>query len=258
MRSTHLRRTQNRRQRLNLLELDDLKNWLYRDISRADKLLMVLATSDAQLSVSALKARAASTGFRVPTKWNLSQILKNTDGKAVRGTEGWELTDAGKLHLRNLGVSNVSPAAMQVAVDLRAHLEKISDEQTKEFVAEAISCHEAQLYRSAAVMAWLGAMDVLHKHVHANNLAAFNAEATKVMGKKWKVAKTTDDLGRMGESDFLDRIAALSIIGKNVKTELKGCLDRRNGCGHPNSYKISVNQSAAQIETLLLNVFQNF
>ena len=205
-----------------------------------------------------ITAQAAGTGYRVPPKWNVSQILKSTEGKAVRGTNGWELSDAGRLHLRNLGVASVSPAAIQVAVDLRAHLEKITDAQTKEFVTEAIGCHEAELYRSAVVMSWLGAMDVLHKHVHAKHLSAFNAEATKVLGKKWKVAKTTDDLGRMVESDFLDRCAALSIIGKNVKTELKTCLDRRNGCGHPNSYKISVNQSAAHIETLLLNVFQKF
>lgn len=220
--------------------------------------MLILASLDTPSQLKDIRTRAAEAGFRVPSKWNLSDILGKSEGRAIRTPSGWELSDAGSLHLRTLGVANVSPAAMQVAVDLRAHLEKISDPQTKDFVEEAISCHEAQLYRAAAVMAWLGAMDVLHKHVHSNHLAAFNAEATKVMGKRWKVAITTDDLGRMSESDFLERIAALSIIGKNVKTELKGCLDRRNGCGHPNSYKISVNQSAAHIETLLLNVFKKF
>jgi hypothetical protein len=145
-----------------------------------------------------------------------------------------------------------------VAADLRVHLAKLSDGQTKAFVEEAIRCHEAGLYRSAVVMSWLGAMDVIHKEIHANHLAAFNAEADRVYGKKWKMAVTTDDLGLMKEGDFLDRIEALSIIGKNVKVELKTCLDRRNGCGHPNSYKISANQSAAHLEVLLLNVFERF
>ncbi|PCJ73615.1 MAG: hypothetical protein COA53_12155 [Rhodobacteraceae bacterium] len=175
----------------------------------------------------------------------------------MRATSGWEITDSGKMHLRNLGVSKISPAAMQVAADLRLHLATISDAQTRDFVEEAIKCHEAELYRSAIVMSWLGAMDVLHKHVHANHLAAFNVEASRV-SKKWKAAVTTDDLGAMNESSFLDRINTLSIIGKNVKTDLKACLDRRNGCGHPNSLKVSVNQSAAHIETLLLNVFEIF
>ncbi|AEI93363.1 hypothetical protein RLO149_c013620 [Roseobacter litoralis Och 149] len=176
----------------------------------------------------------------------------------MRAPDGWELTDAGKMHLRNMGVSKVSPAAMQVAVDLRAHLDNITDSQTRDFVEEAIKCHEAELYRSAIVMSWLGAMDVLHKHVHANHLAPFNAEAFRIAGKKWKKAVTADDLGKMGESDFLDRLEGLSIIGKNAKAQLKAALDLRNGCGHPNSLHVGPNKSAAHIETLLQNVFSKF
>ncbi|QYX58601.1 hypothetical protein K1T73_10545 [Roseovarius sp. SCSIO 43702] len=146
---------------------------------------------------------------------------------------------------------------MQVAVDLRSHLDKITDNETRDFVEEAIKCHEAELYRSAIVMAWLGAMDVLHKHVHAHHLSAFNIEAKRVNGK-WKAAKTPDDLGRMGEADFLDRIAAISVVGKNSKEELQKALGLRNGCGHPNSLKVGANKSAAHIETLLQNVFERF
>ena len=189
-------------------------------------------------------------------KWNVSALLGASKGKAIR-TMGWELTEVGKMHLRNLGVASISPAAMQVAVDLRSLLAKVTDPQTREFVEEAIKCHEAELYRSAIVMSWLGAMDVLQKYVHANRLAAFSAEATRV-NAKWKSAVSQDDIGKMGEGDFLDRIEALSIIGKNVKAQLKGCLDLRNGCGHPNSFKVSVNKSAAHIETLLENVFEKF
>ncbi|KIC48912.1 hypothetical protein [Tateyamaria sp. ANG-S1] len=146
---------------------------------------------------------------------------------------------------------------MQVAVDLRAHLDKITDVETRHFVEEAIKCHEAELYRSAIVMAWLGAMDVLHKYVHSHHLSAFNTEAKRVDGR-WKTAKTSDDFGRMGEADFLNRIAAISVIGKNAKEELQKALGLRNGCGHPNSLKVSANKSAAHIETLLQNFFERF
>jgi hypothetical protein len=98
---------------------------------------------------------------------------------------------------------------------------------------------------------------VLHHHVHQNHLAAFNAEAKRV-NVKWKPANSQDDIGKRGESDFLNRIEALSIMGKNVKAQLKGCLDLRNGCGRPNSLNVSVRKSAAHMETLLLNVFQKF
>lgn len=240
-----------------MLTSGELKDWLHRELSRQDKLLLVLAALGEPAQLAGIRECAKEAGFRVPTKWNESQILGASKGKAVRAPSGWELTAAGKMHLRNLGLSKISAAAMQVAVDLRVHLDKIIDPETREFVEEAISCHEAELYRSAIVMSWLGAMDILHKHVHANHLAAFNAEAKRVNGR-WKPAKTPDDLGRMGEADFLDRIAAISVIGKNPKEELQKALGLRNGCGHPNSLKVGVNKSAAHIETLLQNVFEKF
>ncbi|MBL0372617.1 hypothetical protein JJB09_11315 [Rhizobium sp. KVB221] len=239
-----------------MLTLDELKKWLQRGLTRLDKLLLVLATQDKPQQVADIVAVAESVGFREPKSWNISTILSGSKGLAVR-TTGWELTETGKLHLRHLGVATISPAAMQVAVDLRKHLANITDHQTRDFVEEAIKCHEAGLYRSAIVMGWLGAMDVLHKHVHAHHLTAFNAEALRV-DSRWKAAVTTDDLGAMKESNFLDRCENISILGSNVKKELKGCLDIRNGCGHPNSLRVSANKSAAHLETLLLNVFDKF
>ena len=248
-------------QRRNLLDSNELKTWLHKELGRLDKLLLILGSFDSAVQLSEIREKAASAGFRIPQKWNESQVLGASKGKAVRAPDGWEITDAGKLHLRNLGVSKVSPAAMQVAVDLRAYLKGISDVQTRDFVEEAIKCHEAALFRSAIVMSWLGAMDVLHKHVHGMHLAAFNAEMTRLTitaKKKWKTAVTTDDLGKVPEGEFLDRIEALSIIGKNAKAQLKAALDLRNGCGHPNSLQVGVNKSAAHIETLLQNVFGKF
>ncbi|WP_370401596.1 hypothetical protein [Sulfitobacter sp. JB4-11] len=240
-----------------MLASDELKDWLHRDLSRQDKLLLVLASLDEPTQLSGIRERAKEAGFRVPTKWNESQILGASKGRAVRAPNGWELTEAGKMHLRNLGVSKISPAAMQVAADLRAHLDKITDAETREFVEEAIKCHEAELYRSAIVMSWLGAMDVLHKHIHSHHLSGFNTEAKRVNGK-WKAAKSPDDLGKMGEAEFLDRVAAISVIGKNAKEELQKALGLRNGCGHPNTLKVGANKSAAHIETLLQNVFHRF
>ncbi len=106
-------------------------------------------------------------------------------------------------------------------------------------------------------MSWLAAMAVLHCYVHDHRLNDFNNEAKKI-DPKWKHAKTTDDLGRMKEEDFLERVAALSIIGKNVKQQLGACLTRRNACGHPNSLKLGPNTVAHHIEILLLNVFKVF
>ena len=83
---------------------------------------------------------------------------------------------------------------------------------------------EFGLYRSAVVMSWLAAMHVLKLEVLNNHLATFNAEAHRRISnnpkKTWKTAKTADDLGLMNEAEFLDCLAAISMLGKNVKGAL--------------------------------------
>lgn len=218
---------------------------------------MVLASEDTTWQVAEIKARALDAGLREIAKWNVSQVLTSTKGLAITTPKGWELTDAGKQHLRALGVSKVSPAAVQIATDLRNLLSQVKDNDTRAFVEEAVECYELEFYRSAVVMSWLAAVHVLKNVVHNHHLSAFNAEALRI-DQKWKQAKSTDDIGRMQEADFLDRIAAISVIGKNVKEELQKCLKLRNGCGHPNTLKISTNTVAGHIEILLLNVFKPF
>jgi hypothetical protein len=191
----------------------------------------------------------------VPKKWNVSAILSGTKGLAIKTPTGWELADAGKQHLTALGVAKISPAAVQVATDLRNLLTNVKDDDTRSFVEEAVQCYELELYRSAIVMSWLAAVHVLKGEVHQKRLPAFNSEAMRI-DAKWKAAKTMDDIGRMKEPEFLDRIAAISMIGKNVKEKLQECLKTRNACGHPSSFKIGPNAVASHIKILLLNVLQ--
>jgi hypothetical protein len=243
-----------------LLKAVDLKNWLHRDeLKQLDKLLLILATFDEPCQVKDIKTRAKDAGLKIEGGWNPSSTLNRSKGHAINTPRGWEITSAGKDHLRFLGVSEVkNQAAAVVADDLRAELSKITEPTTHAFVDEAIKCFEHKLFRSAIVMSWLAAIDVLYRYVVANRLSDFNAEATRVLGVKWKRAVNEDDLALMSERNFLDRIAHLSIIGQNVKTELIKCLDLRNGSGHPNSLKTGPNAAAHHIEILIQNVFQKF
>ena len=242
---------------IGLLNLADVKSWIHRDIGQRDKLLVVLASMNEPCRVRQIKERAKEAGFGVPRKWNVSSILARSKGLAINMHEGWEITEAGKQRLQGLGVTRTNQNAAEVATDLRSELSNINDKRIYSFVEEAIKCYEAELYRSAVVMSWIGAVAVLQNHVYAGHLTRFNVEAKRV-DSRWKEAKTTDDLSRMGEGDFLDRIAALSIIGKDVKTELLNCLRLRNSCGHPNSFQLGANTVARHIEVLLLNVFTKF
>ncbi|HHH45498.1 MAG TPA: hypothetical protein ENK53_00625 [Thiotrichales bacterium] len=175
----------------------------------------------------------------------------------MRTPKGWEITDAGWQSLRKLGIAPVTPAAVVVGQDLRELISQVKDGQTKAFVKEAVGCYEAGFFRSAIVMSWLSAVDVLHKHVYQHSLSRFNREARR-RNPKWSDAKTVDDLGNMREADFLECISSLSIIGRDVKKALKECLDRRNSCGHPNSLDISSTTAAHHLDILLRNVFTKF
>ncbi|TXN42631.1 hypothetical protein [Methylobacterium sp. WL7] len=240
-----------------MLSPDDLKLVLQRDgLSRADKVLLVIASLGQPVKNPAIVAQAQEAGCNMKT-WNIADVLTKARDTTLRLPGGYEVSEKGHARLEELGVSKLPTAAAKVAQDLRKHLASIKDDTTRAFVAEAIQCHEAALYRSAIVMSWLAAVGVMHNEVVTNHLAAFNTEAKKVDGK-WKIAVTTDDLGRMKENDFLDRIAAVGMVGKNVKAQLAAGLNLRNGCGHPNSLKVGANAVAAHIEMLLLNVFDKF
>lgn len=232
---------------------------LQSDIGRLEKLLILLANGRGNCFTPALlRDQAAEHGFKIPKSWNVSWILKRSNGLAVRSKQGWEISHSGIEHLVKKGISLTEPGARaEVREDLRKLLERVSSSETKEFVRESVEAFEVGLYRSAVVMSWLSAIDTLYETVLTHHLSQFNNEAQRV-DKKWKYASSKDDLARMKEFDFLDRLAAISVIGKNVKAELQDCLKRRNACGHPNSYKLRENAVAHHIETLILNVLEPF
>lgn len=240
------------------LSPERLKHWVHKPgVNKTDQLLMMLATFDAPVSLTALLGRGEAAGVRKQSFSNPSASLAKAKGLAIRVLDGWEITEAGRQRLLNLGVSDAGAGVINVARDIRQHALQIRNGQTREYLDEAIRCFELGLYRSAVVMTWLAAVYVLQSNVVARSLEDFNREAVRV-DPKWKAAITIDDIGRMKEVDLLDRLVAISIIGKNVKSALRSCLDLRNACGHPNSMKIGVNSVAAHIETLLLNVFVPF
>jgi len=236
----------------------DLKKWLHQKVTLTDKLLLILAATSKPLKLSEVREQAKQAGLRIPKSTNISTLLSRSKGKAIRTPQGWEITELGKDHLTGIGITpDKKSKVIQSAIDLRFELANVKDKHKRSFMEEAIKCCEAELYRSAIVMSWIAAVDILYEYVVDKKLSEFNAEAKRVY-PKWVTALTVDDLGKMKEADFLERIAAISVIGKNTKKELKDCLDRRNGCGHPNSLKIGQNTAAHHIEILILNVFQPF
>lgn len=234
--------------------LDRLSDLLHSgDLTRPEQLLVCLASlGDGKHSVAQIRLTAQSVGI---SDANVSRDMQKLKTFAFQSVAGWELTSKGKTRARELlGTTDAHVAAQSIA--LRALLPKLKP-NVQEFVTEAINCYELRQFRAAVVLSWVGTISLLYAHVIQHHLAEFNAEATR-RDAKWRAAKNEDDLARMKEYDFLQMLEALSIIGKNVKGELEGCLKLRNSCGHPSSLKISESRSAGHIEVLVLNVFEVF
>lgn len=229
------------------------------DLPRRDKVLLILASRpDTALPLTAIKQIAVEAGLREIEKWNVADILAKAKGLAVKVSDGWILTANGKVHVKTILPAQSPASTKDAAINLRNHLSKIQNADTRAFVDEAIRCLEADLYRAAVVMSWIGAVSVLYDHVIANKLVEFNGEASR-RDKRWKAAVTKDDLALMKESDFLDILVAVSVLGKNVKEHLKNnCLNLRNSCGHPSSLKLGKHTVEAHIEALMLNVYEKF
>jgi len=226
---------------------------------RLDKVLLVLYwENETPKSISRIKDIAVENGLREIQKWNISDTLGKGKSKAALIKGNWTITVSGKAYLSEKKLINENKSIITNDVnDLRLHLGAITNPDTKNFLEEAIVCLETGQKRAAVVFSWVGAVSLLYEEVNNNHLASFNTESTR-RDSKWKNAKTTDDLARMKEGDFLNVLESISIIGKNVKQELLNCLQLRNACGHPNSLKIGIRKVAAHIEILILNVFSKF
>jgi hypothetical protein len=241
-----------------MVEKDALKEVLHRPgINRKSQILLCLGVEvGTPKRVADIKKLAEGGGLKRAKSWNISAILSKLSGRAVRTPDGWELTEAGKSEVRALlGIG--SPVHAVALKDLRTQSSRLKSALARPFVDEAIGCAEAGFHRAAVVLSWVGATATLYDHVVSHHINAFNTEA-KRRDARWKDARNEDDLTRMKEHEFLQVLAAISILGKNVKDELEGCLKLRNGCGHPNSLQLAESRVAAHIETLVLNVFSVF
>lgn len=226
--------------------------------TRADKTIIALGTFETCASIKEIQTALAMLGEPGSKKWNLSQTLSAANKRAVRTSSGWELTAKGSAELSSNAAQHGGSSSIKISAEtLRKLLPGIQNPDVRAFIEEGIGCIENNLLKAAAVFTWVGALAVLHHFVVTNHLITFNADAVK-KDPNWRPAKNTDGLGLMKESDFLDALVRIGVLGKNVKTELKTCLDLRNGCGHPNSLAIGEAKILAHVETLVLNVFSKY
>lgn len=235
------------------------KNVLCRkDLSQLDKILILLSV-DSQKPKTAreITQLGIELGVSKINTWPISSRLVNADERVIRTPDGWELSAFGLEYVsKNLGIQ-IEDQPLPLPSKLRQHLTTINNPDTKKFLEEAILCCEYQLYRSAVVLSWVGAVSILFDWIIANKLNDFNAAlVTKFPNSK--PIKTVNDFGKLKEKDVLEILYSISVIDKNIKQELEKCLVLRNSCGHPNKLQFAEHTVAAHLEILSLNVFEKF
>ncbi len=238
-----------------MLPVSRLKEELHKQYSSEMKLLMLLASFDRPASIRELKSKALEAGLRIPKGWNVSSLLDRSKGRAIRTTNGWELQRAGREALRSVGVMvNDQSSTHEVAGELRNLLTKIKDPLLSDFLVEVITACELELFRCAIVMSWLAAMYQLQTVLIEKHLTDFNVEMKRTQ-PKWKPISRQDQLGKLRESEQLDRMCSIGIIDSGINKDLHECLTRRNNCGHPTKSKYGPSTVKHHIEILLQSVF---
>lgn len=241
-----------------MLPLDSaaLKRALQFAKTQVEKCVLALARFDQPVLPRQVSVALVEAGLSEAASWPVATRLKSDKHHVVCRRGHYLLSSKGRSWVEEL-IPNAVPSHASVRSDLRALVARIGDESVRVFVLEAVRAFENSLHRSSVVMSWLAAVHVLQLEVFNRHRSDFDQEMRR-RDANWRPLKSVDDFGRLKETEFLDRLTDISVINKAVKAELKTCLDRRNGCGHPNSYQVEGNTVAHHIEVLVVNVFQRF
>lgn len=242
-----------------------LKNLVYKDgLSQKEIILIALGCNGGNpKSASDIKnLLTGEAGLKAARKYPVSTYLNRKPIWAIDNGGNWELTDDGVNKLKEMKLHTKSGLAVRADDNLSEAIEDISDEHTKAFVDEALQCYRNEFYRAATLLSWVGAMHCMFVFVHKNKLSDFNVAAKARFDNppkvKWKDIKTVEGFANIKESNFLQVMADLQLIGSSVKKKLDKQLDLRNGCGHPNGMVVGEHEVAAHLEILIGNIFKKF
>lgn len=202
--------------------------------------------------------RARVTGW---AKVNVADVLSkcgalaDTDGLRDRARL-WTLTDSGREHVRQL--LGLPAADVEVEHDvgtLETLVGKITDDDVRNYLEEALKCLKVGAMRSCVVFTWTGTIRTIQTEMLTKGAAAVTA-AAKRHDPRSRDIRTIDDFAYVKDSVALLAAKDLGLFDKNEKDTLEEALDLRNRCGHPGKYRPGVKKVSAFIEDITSIVFQ--
>jgi hypothetical protein len=231
-----------------------------------DRILAVLYYRERYEQAAALtvdEIRTSLKNARVP-RWarvNVADVL-NKSGALVDtvGTKGnarlWKLTDSGNDHVRRrLGLPAADVEIEHDVGTLTALVAKVSDDDVRDYLEEAIKCLKVGALRSSVVFVWSGAVRTVQTKMMSKGQSAVTA-AIQRLDSKARPVKSIDDFSYVKDATALLAAKDLGIIDKNEKDVLTEGLNLRNRSGHPGKYRPGIKKVSAFIEDITSIVFE--
>lgn len=212
------------------------------------------------LTIDSIRKRLK--GARAPgaSKVNIADVLSKSGALSdTDGLEGarrlWKLTESGREHVRGLlGLPTNEPEIEHDVATLTALVSKVSNDDVRSYLEEALKCLQVGALRACVVFVWTAAVRTIQTEVMAKSSAAVTAAVQKHDPKARPITKI-DDLAYVKESVLLLAASDLGLLDKNEKDTLTEALNLRNRCGHPSRYRPGVKKVSAFVEDITSIVF---
>lgn len=245
----------------------------FQDYSRKSKILLLayyLRQFHGSLEFTANDINVCCKGIVKPPSQLADQLKLFAKGKnslLIRGSEpsSYSLSIPGINEVEGYLFSKSNPFIAQdtflehAVPYLRKVLSKISSENQRKFIAEAISCMGVDAPRATIIMVWAGMVAHLYDYILAHKLNEFNTALHARSDKYSRLTMTCkDDFTDIREKAFIEVCRSANVISSDVRKILDEKLGIRNTCAHPSDVEIHKTKVVNFIEDLVENVIVKY
>jgi hypothetical protein len=214
-----------------------------------------------EVTIEAVRALLKKARVPKAATMNIADVLsKSAPLVDATGKQGrsilWRLTNSGQERVRKL--LELPEHDIEVENDvasLQALVDKVADEDTVDYLREALKCLQVNALRATVVFTWSAAVKKIRDDAFACGATLVDA-AVRKHDTKAKAITKLDDLVLVKESTLLLAAQDLGVFDKNQRGVLEECLNLRNKCGHPGKYKLGPKKVSSFLEDLIGIVFK--
>jgi hypothetical protein len=246
----------------------------FHDYSRKSKLLLLayyLRQHKGLIEFSSKDIENCCQGIIKPPSQPKQQLVLLLKGKSSPFMKGinrshYSLTAVGMSEVESyLSAGNKAEAVTDrflsdVISYLRKFISKITEENQRKFIAEAVACLGVDARRATIVMTWAATIDHLYDHILKHKLDDFNRAIQRRSEKNYSSLTITskDDFGDIRESVFIEICKSARIISSDVRKILNEKLGIRNTCAHPSGIEVHPSKVVNFVEDLVDNVIGKY